>query len=181
MALPNSPTARDLARLEADFASTDISNSHVTCSQAREESQIPDKTEGSLIMPLEIGNCKNGEWTIPGVTTSPNLPLLIFNSPQDITLSNVGQHSSRMRCHFNYQCNHFIYFNGPVPDGAVIYEGDIPFWHNKKEGTYIEFFGNPTGYIFLPASRDNEFLLSHRGTTSHVSHTSTESGKSDHD
>ena len=46
---------------------------------------------------------------------------------------------------------------------------------------YTEFFGNPTGYFFLAASRDHKFLLSHRGNMSHVLHTPIESKKSNLD
>ena len=54
MHLPNSRTARDLAILGAGFANIDISNRHVTLSQARREFQVPDKTEGSLLLPLKV-------------------------------------------------------------------------------------------------------------------------------
>ena len=63
----------------------------------------------------------------------------------------------------------------------MIYAGDIPSWCNEQEGTYTEFFVNPTGYVFLAPRRDHEFQLSHRGTISHVSKTSIESIKSNCD
>ena len=92
MTLPNSQTTRELVRLGADFVSINTSNSHITQSQAA-ESQIPDKTEGSLLLPLEIWNSSNGEGTIPGATAPLNLHSLILDSPQYITLSDSGQHS----------------------------------------------------------------------------------------
>ena len=52
MALPNSQTTRGLARLGADCANIDISNSHVTSSKLRSESQIPDKVEEILLLPM---------------------------------------------------------------------------------------------------------------------------------
>ena len=94
-------------------------------------------------------------------------------SSKYITLSDAGKHSTRIRCYFHHQCNHLTdYFNDLVPDGAVIYAGDISFWHNEQEGMYTEFLGNPTGNIFLAVSRDHEFLPSHRGTALYVSRTS---------
>ena len=57
---------RELARLGVDFASIDIGNSLATHSQAKRESQILDKIEGCLLLPLQIGNSSNGERTIPG-------------------------------------------------------------------------------------------------------------------
>ena len=120
-------TQREFARLGSDLASIDFSNGHVTCSKLRIESQIPDKTEGSLLLPIQI----------PGATKSPNLHLLILDNSQHITLSDSGQHSTRLRCYFHHQCNFFIdYLNGPVLDGAVIYAGDIPLWYNEQEGTH---------------------------------------------
>ena len=72
--------------------------------------------------------------------------------------SDAGPQSTRMRCYFHLQLNHFIdYFNYTVPDGAVINAGDILFHPNEQEGTYTEFLGNPTGNIFLAASRDHKF------------------------
>ena len=65
---------------------------------------------------------------------------------------------------FYHQHYCFIdYCDDCVPDGAVTYAGDILFWYNEQEGTYTEFLGNPTGNIFLLASRDHECLLHHRG------------------
>ena len=87
---------------------------------------------------------------------SLNLCLPILDSSQYISLSNAGQHS-RKRCCSNHQCNCFIdYFDDPIPDLAVIYTGDIPFQDNEKEGMHTTFLGNPTGNIFLSASRDHE-------------------------
>ena len=68
MALPNLRTTRELARLGANFASMDINNSHVTHSQVRGECEIPDKQEGSLLLPLQIRNSGNNEGTMPGTT-----------------------------------------------------------------------------------------------------------------
>ena len=47
MEMPNSRTAKKLARVGADFASINITDSHVTLRQAGRELQICDKTEGS--------------------------------------------------------------------------------------------------------------------------------------
>ena len=101
--LPNSRTAREFARLEANFAGINIGNSHVTHSLARRESQIPDKMEGILLFPLQIRDSSNSEGTIPCASTSPNLCSPIFDSSQYITLHDEAQHSTRMRCFFHYQ------------------------------------------------------------------------------
>ena len=112
---------------------------------------------------------------------SSNLCSLIQDNSQCITLNDAGQHSTRMRCYFHCQCSCFIdYFDVTVLGGAGIYAGDIPFWYNKQEDTYTEFLGNPTGNVFLAESRDHEFLLSHRGTGLHASHSSAESRKSNY-
>ena len=83
--------ARELSILGADFASINIGNSHGTQNEARRESQIPDKTEGSLLLPLKLGNSSNCQGTIPGATASPNLCLPILDRVQYITLSDSGQ------------------------------------------------------------------------------------------
>ena len=75
---PNSRNATELARLGANFASINIGNSNVSHSQRRRESQIPDKTEGSLLLPLQIRSSSNGEGTIPCAMASPNLHLPIW-------------------------------------------------------------------------------------------------------
>ena len=145
-------------------------------------SQIPDKSEGSLLLPLQIRKSSNNKGTMSGAITSPNLNSQILDSPQYITISDTGQHSTRMRCYFHSQHNHFIhFFNDPVPDGAVNYAGNIPFQYNEQDGTFMKFSDNPTGNVFLAASRDHKFLSSHKGTTSHISHTPMESRKSNHD
>ena len=151
---------QELARLGADFAGIDISNSHVSHSQAIRESQIPDKTAVSLLLPLQIRESSNGEGTIPYATASPNLHSLILDSSQYITLSDADQQSTMMRCYFYYQCNHFIdYFNDPIQNSTVIHGGDVLFQYDGQEGPYIELFGNPAGYIFPAVSRDHKFLL----------------------
>ena len=98
MALPDSQTTRELARLGADFAMINISNSHITCSKLRNESQIHGKTERSLLLPVQNGNNSYDEGTIPGATILLNLHLLILDSSQYINLSNASKHSTRMRC-----------------------------------------------------------------------------------
>ena len=105
--------------------------SHVTCSQVRRESQIPQKPEGSLLLPLQIENSGNSEGTMPGATTSPDLHLLILDSPQYITISDAGQYFTRMRYYFHYKCIHFIdYFDDSMSDCAVMYAGNIPLCYN---------------------------------------------------
>ena len=137
MALPNSLITRELTRLGDDFASINISNGHVTSSKSRSKAQIPDKIERSLLLTIQIGNNSNDEGTIPGATVSQNLYSLILDSSQYITLSEAGQHSTRIRFYFHSQFNCFMdYVNDPVLDGTVIYAGDILFWYNEHEGTY---------------------------------------------
>ena len=77
---------------------------------------------------MQIGNNSHDEGTVPGATVAMNLCLLILENTQYITLSETGQYSTKMRCYFHCQCDHFIkYFYDPVLDAAVIYVGDIPF------------------------------------------------------
>ena len=136
----------------------------------------------TIVMSPVVKQEENDKGTISGATASPNLHLPILDGTQYITLSDAGQHSTRMRCYFHYQFNCFIdYFDDQVPDGKVIYAGDVPFWYNEQEGMYTEFWGNPTGYIFMAARRDKTFLLNHRGSTLHVSSTPIESRNFNHD
>ena len=167
--------------LETDFASINISNSHVTHCKLRNQSQIHDKTEGSLLLPIPIGKNSHNEGTIPSATVSLKLHLAILESCQYITLSDAGQHSTWIRCYFHCQCNCFIhYFDDPVPYGAVIYAEDIPFQYNEQD-IHTDFLGNPNGNIFLTANKDHDFfLLNHRGTALHISHISIKSSKSNH-
>ena len=76
MAQLNSLTTRELAKLGADFASVNITNSHVTCSKCRNASQTPDQTEWSWLLPLQIEN--NDQGPIPGAAVSLNLHSLIL-------------------------------------------------------------------------------------------------------
>ena len=85
-----------------------------------------------------------------------------------------------MRCYFCLRLNCFVdYFNDTVPDGLVIYVGDILFWYNEQERSYTDsFWDKPTGNIFLTASRDHEFLLSHN--LCYMLHSLPESKKLNH-
>ena len=95
-----------------------------------------------------------------------------------LTLSDVGQHFTGMRCYFHNQQSHFLdVFHYPVPDGAAIYVDDIPFWHDEKEETYTEVLDCLTGNILLATSREQEFLLNYRNI---VLHTSAESWRPSH-
>ena len=52
----------------------------------------------------------------------------IIEISQYITLSDAGQHSTRMMCYFHHRQSNFLdYFDDPVLDGIVIYAVDIPF------------------------------------------------------
>ena len=105
--------------------------------------------EGSLLLPLQAENNSNEQDTVPGAAISLNLHLSILKTSQYITLGDAGQHSFRMMCWFHSQQNCFLdYFDDPVPDGSVIYPGDIPFQYSEKEGTYAEVIDNPTGNVF---------------------------------
>ena len=139
-------------------------------------SKTPDQSKVSLLIPVLVGNNSNDEGTIPGTVVLPYLHLLILGNSQYIPLSGAGKHSTMMRCCFHCQQSCFFdYLDDPLPDGAVIYEGNILFQYSKKEGMYTEVLENLTGNIFLATSRDHEILLSHRNITSH---TSTESRRS---
>ena len=101
------------------------------------ENQFPDRTEGSLLVSLQIGDISYVEGTILGAKASPNLHLPNLGSPQCTTLSDAGQHYTRMRCYFHYQHNCFRdYFDDPVPDCTVIYTVDILFKYTEQEGMY---------------------------------------------
>ena len=109
-------------------------------------------------------------------------PLNLHSPPRDsselITLSDAGQNCTRMWCYFHHPWNHFIdYFDNPVPDGVVMYADNVPFQYNEQEDTYIEFLGTLTGNIFLATSRDHEFLLNQKGSTSNVSNNSDKYAK----
>ena len=104
--------------------------------------------------------------------------LLVLENSHYIPLSDAGQHSTRMRCHFCSQQNCVLdYFNNSAPDGKVIYAGDTPLQYAEKEGIYTKVLDNMTGNILLATSRDQEFRLSYRNT---VLHTSTEFKRSSH-
>ena len=83
-----------------------------------------------------------------------------------------------MQCSFHHLWNYFIdYSDNPVPDGAVIYAGNVPFQYNEQEEMYREFLGNPTGNICLATSRNHEFLLSDKGNMPNILNNSTEPTK----
>ena len=83
-------------------------------------------------------------------TTSSNLCSPPRDTSELIILSDASQNSTRMQCYFHSLWNHFIdYFDNPVPGGAFIYTGDVPFQYNQQEGKYTEFLGNPTGNMLF--------------------------------
>ena len=89
---------------------------------SKNASQIPDKTEGSLLLPAKVRNNSNDQEIISCAAISLNPHLLILDA---------GQYSTRMRCHFHHQHNYFLdYIDDPVMDGAVIYAGDIPIFYS---------------------------------------------------
>ena len=71
MDLPNSRTAVELARLEADFANSNIGNRHVTHRHVRRESWMHGETE-EVCYSLYKSDSSVGEGTIPNATTSSN-------------------------------------------------------------------------------------------------------------
>ena len=94
-------------------------------------------------------------------TQYSNIAKSAFTNPgnsQYITLCDVGQHSTRMRCYFHCWHNHFFdYFHDPVLDGAVIYAGDIQFWYSEQEGMYRGVLDNYIWNVFLAVSRTIHF------------------------
>ena len=60
-----------------------------------------------------------------------------------VTLSYASQNFTRMWCYFHCLWNHFIdYCDNLIPNGAVIYTGDVPFQCKGQEGRYTEFLGS---------------------------------------
>ena len=171
MAQPNSQTTRELAKLGANFASIDISNSHIAHSKLKNacmyDKDLTRQKEVCYYL-YEVKTVQNDQGTVSGTAILLNLLSPILENLQYITMGDAGQHSTRMRCYFHSQ-HHFLDYSDPVLDGAVIYAGDIPFWCSRKECTYTEFVDNPTGNIFLARNRDEEFLLNHRNTALHTS------------
>ena len=136
LAEPNSQT-REREKLGVNFAN--INNSHVTHSKSKDASQTPGQAEGSLSLPVWVENNSNDQGPVPGTAISPSLHSLILENSQYITLNDAGQHSTRMRCYFHSKQNCFLdYFDDSVPDGAVIYAGDILYKYSEKQGTYTE-------------------------------------------
>ena len=85
-----------MARLGADFASININNSHVTHHKLKNTLQIPGKTEGSLLLPVELK------------TIGMLKEILNLKNSEHISLSDAGKHSTRMRCYLHSQQNHFL-------------------------------------------------------------------------
>ena len=87
-----------------------------------------------------------------------------------IILSDDSQNSTRVQCYFHCLWNHSIdYFDDTGLDSAVIYTGDVLFKYNEHKGMYMEFSGNPTGNVFLAASREHDFLIIYKGKMSNIS------------
>ena len=172
MAQQNSQT-KELTKLGANFSSINITNSRVTHSKSKVHHKKTDQIDGSLLLPVWVENSSNDQGTVPGAAVLPNLHSPILKNSHYITLSDEYKHFIKIRCYFHSQEKCLLdYFNNPLPDGAVLYASDIPFWYSKKEGKYTEVLDNPTWNIFLVTSRDYEFLISHKNT---VLHTSAES------
>ena len=147
-----------------------LNHSHVTHSESKHAPQTPSQTERSLLLPVQVENNSNDQGSVPGAAVALNDHSLILKNSQCITLSDMGQHSTSMTCYFHSKQNSFLdYFNESLPDGAVIYVGDIPFWYSEKEGMFAEVLDNMTGNIFLATSRNHKFLLSYKNTTLHTS------------
>ena len=99
---------------------------------------------------FQVENSTNDQGKASGTAKLPNLHSLILDKFQYITLSDAGQHSTRMMHYFHHQQNCFLdYFNDPVPGDAVIYVGNIPFWYSEREGTYTELLDDETENAFL--------------------------------
>ena len=157
------------------MASVDINNNYATHSKSRNKSQIPDVAEENNLPPTQASNIIHDD-----EAATPSKP---YSPPRDslelLTLSDAGQNSTRMWCYVYCPWNSFLdYFSDPVPDGAVIYEGNVPFQYNKQEDMYTEFVGYPTCKVLLAASKDHDFFPSHKGNASNVSNNSNKSKKS---
>ena len=61
---------------------------------------MPNQTEGSLLLPLQVKNNSIDQGLVPGTDISLNLHSPTLEHSQYITLSNIGQHSTRMQCFF---------------------------------------------------------------------------------
>ena len=136
---------RELAGLEVDFTHANIDNSYNTCNKLRNKSKIPDAAKENNLAPIQASNnAHDGEAATPSNLCSPP-----SDSIELIILSDASQSFTTMWCYLHYLWNWFIdYFDDPVPDGAVIYNGDVPCQYNKKEGMYTEFLGNPKNWCF---------------------------------
>ena len=166
---------RILAGLEVDLTSVDINSNYATQSKSRSKLKIPGTPKEKCLPSTQASNNTHYD----EAATPLNLCSPPRHSFELITLSNVSQKSPRMQCYLDWLCNCFInYFTNTVPDGAVIYAGAVLFQYNEQEGMYTEFLGNPTGNVFIAASRDHEFSLSHKDNVSHVLKNSDESAKS---
>ena len=122
------------------------------------------------MLPLQTRNSDHGEEALSGATTVLSLP---SPSKNNSTYMDLSQNSAIMKCYFHHEQKCFLdYFEDPVPDGTVIYVGNVQFQYNECEDKHTEFIGNQTGIISVATNRDHEFLLSHKGNASNIPNSS---------
>ena len=134
---------RELARLKVDFTSVDINNSYATHSKLSNKSQTPGVAEENNLWPTQASNNTNAG----GETAIPSICIHYLGTAQNWS-SLAMPVRTLLECDAISTAYFIDYFDDPVPDGAVIYAGDVPFQYNEQEGMCTEFLGNPTGNIF---------------------------------
>ena len=81
---------------------------------------------------------------------------IILSPTNNLASENLSQNSVKMKCNYHHKHHLFLdYFNDNILDDVVIFEGDIPFQYNDREGRYTGFIGNLTGTVFVAAKRDH--------------------------
>ena len=142
LAQPNLQTTKEFAKFEANFATIDINNSHITCRKSKSVLQTPDQIERSLLLPVwfeMIVMIKEQYLVQPYHWICICWSSKIFiTSPwvmQVTILWEWGAISIVNKSHI------LDYFDDPVLDSAVISAGDFLFWNSKKEVMYTEVFG----------------------------------------
>ena len=164
---------RELASLEADLTSTDVSKGYVIHSKSKINSASQGMEENNVLLSQTMTS-DNGKEALAHAATA----LSLFSpSTDNLAMENLSQGSIKMKCYYLHtHCCFLDYFNDSIPDDAVIYASDIPFQYNKIEGRHTKFIGNPIGRVFIVAKRDHKFLLGQRSNKIYISSNSINFG-----
>ena len=135
--------------------------------KVRQKSSLPLHWAGeNNLLPLQTVNSDQSEEALAHATATLSLLSLKDNS----ICMNLSQNSARMKSYFHHKQNHFFdYFKDPVPNGVVIYMGDVPFEYNERDSKYTDVLGSPTGIIFVGDKMDHNFFLNQISNVSNVS------------